>query len=283
MQLKNIALTLSLVSVSACGALGSDGSSMSGNPESTNLCPNAMVTLETSKGVICLNLLEDKAPNHVKNFINLAKRGVYDGTLFHRVIPGFMIQAGDPLTKDPETPREMMGTGNATDEDGKPIRLKSEFNDVPHARGILSMARSNDPNSASSQFFIVHKDSFFLDNNYTVFGEVESGMDVVDEIAKAPRDERDNPLEAIKIEKVTINENVKPPVKDEQPKDMIDPAPAEKPVPSTLNESETPAEEASASEVPAEENPTEENSVSETPVDNGEPTRTPGGSTDTPS
>lgn len=246
MQIKTYLLTLSLVGFAACSSSGGVDGEVGSISKSDNLepsssvvamtkeddketssmkdeimeddtarqasndqfsdCSNAMVNMETSMGNICLNLFEDKAPNHVKNFVDLANRGVYDGTLFHRVIPNFMIQGGDPLTKDPKTPRKMMGTGNATDENGKEIRVKAEFNDTPHARGTLSMARSNDPNSASSQFFIVRRDSFFLDNNYTAFGEVESGIEVVDKIADAKRDALDNPLEPIEIIKVTINE-----------------------------------------------------------------------------
>ncbi|HEY5609670.1 MAG TPA: peptidylprolyl isomerase, partial [Thermoanaerobaculia bacterium] len=122
----------------------------------------------------------DVAPNHVKNFIDLAEQGFYTNTKFHRVIPGFMIQGGDPNTKPSGDPMTW-GSGGS----GK--HVKAEFSTVPHRRGIISMARANDPNSASSQFFIVVADSNFLDGKYSVFGEVLSGMDVADEIVNAPR------------------------------------------------------------------------------------------------
>lgn len=140
-----------------------------------------LAVLKTSQGDVTIRLLFDKAPGHVKNFVDLAAGGFYDGTLFHRVIPDFMIQGGDPLTKDPNR-SEAWGTGGNTDRSGRPVNVKAEFNDVSHRRGVLSMARASDPDSASSQFFIVVKDSPFLDRQYTVFGEVVKGMDVVDRI-----------------------------------------------------------------------------------------------------
>jgi peptidyl-prolyl cis-trans isomerase B (cyclophilin B) len=153
--------------------------------------------IETNLGKIELKFFPDKAPNHVDNFITLAKEGFYDGTVFHRVIPGFMIQGGDPKSKSPN--RAGHGTG------GPGYTLKAEFNDIPHKRGILSMARSGHPDSAGSQFFIVVKDSPWLDGQYTVFGEVVSGMDVVDRIVSQPRDGRDNPIERVET-KVRIIE-----------------------------------------------------------------------------
>jgi peptidyl-prolyl cis-trans isomerase B (cyclophilin B) len=139
----------------------------------------------------------EKAPKHVENFITLAKSGFYNGTIFHRVIPGFMIQGGDPNTKDPNKP-ETYGQG------GPSHRLKAEFNDIPHRRGVLSMARTNDPNSAGSQFFIVVKDSNFLDGQYTVFGEVVKGMDVADKIVNLPRNARDLPAERAEMTVVVM-------------------------------------------------------------------------------
>src|SRR4051812_21680257 len=147
---------------------------------------NTIATLQTDMGDIQIKFLYDKAPKHVENFVNLSEKGFYDGTLFHRVIPGFMIQGGDPNTKKPEDPGHPYGTGGNV-VDGKESRLKAEFNDTSHKRGIVSMARSSDPNSASSQFFIVVKDSTFLDNQYSAFGEVISGMEVADKIAATPR------------------------------------------------------------------------------------------------
>jgi len=159
---------------------------------------NKVAELHTSSGEIDIRFFPDKAPNHVKNFIDLAEKGFYNGTKFHRVIPGFMIQGGDPNTVsgDPST----WGTGGS----GKYV--KAEFNDVHHARGIVSMARSNDPNSASSQFFICVADAGFLDRQYTAFGEVTKGMDVADKIVAAPRDANDRPNSPTTIEKVVIRD-----------------------------------------------------------------------------
>jgi peptidyl-prolyl cis-trans isomerase B (cyclophilin B) len=147
--------------------------------------------LETTLGEIEIELLADKAPGHVKNFTDLAKKGFYDGTTFHRVIPGFMIQGGDPNTKDPKGPRSRHGTG------GPGYTIKAEFNDTPHKRGVVSMARAQDPNSAGSQFFIVVKDSGFLDREYTAFGRVVRGMEIADKIVNSPRDARDNPNDRV--------------------------------------------------------------------------------------
>jgi peptidyl-prolyl cis-trans isomerase B (cyclophilin B) len=148
--------------------------------------PKAVI--KTKFGDMEIAFFPDKAPNHVQNFIKLAKSGYYNGTIFHRVIPGFMIQGGDPNTKDPKRP-ETYGMGGPSD------KLKAEFNDTPHRRGIVSMARSNDPDSAGSQFFIVVKDSNFLDGQYTAFGEVVKGMEVADKIVNLPRNARDLPNE----------------------------------------------------------------------------------------
>lgn len=154
-----------------------------------------IAVIETKFGNIELEFFEDKAPGHVKNFKTLAKTGFYNGTLFHRVIPGFMIQGGDPNTKKPD--RSMHGMG------GPGYNIKAEFNNTKHDRGILSMARAQDPNSAGSQFFIVVKPAYFLDGKYTAFGKVTKGMDVADKIVNAPRDGNDNPLEPISM-KITI-------------------------------------------------------------------------------
>jgi len=208
--------------------LAAPASHKSAKKASSKMDPaHTQATLVTDFGDITIRFFPDKAPHHVQNFIQLAERHVYDGVLFHRVIPGFMIQTGDPLTKNPKTPRELMGTGAYSspkgDEEGfvfntirvsepaggqktETIRnVKAEFNDVSHKRGVVSMARASDPNSASSQFFIVVKDSTFLDHQYTAFGEVTSGMDVADKIAAAPRDGRDNPNSPIHIKRVTFS------------------------------------------------------------------------------
>jgi peptidyl-prolyl cis-trans isomerase B (cyclophilin B) len=154
--------------------------------------------IETRLGNIELKFFPDVAPNHVNNFIELAKRGFYDDTTFHRVIPGFMIQGGDPNSKEHDKLRHGMGGPGHT--------VKAEFNSRPHKRGTLSMARAADPDSAGSQFFICVADAPFLDRNYTVFGEVVSGMDAVDKIVSQPRDARDNPDERIEM-KVRIVED----------------------------------------------------------------------------
>ena len=154
--------------------------------------------LHTTAGEIDIRFFPDVAPNHVKNFIDLAQKGFYNGTKFHRVIPGFMIQGGDPNTKTNDT--SSWGTGGS----GK--NIAAEFNTISHKRGIVSMARASDPNSASSQFFIVVKDSPFLDRQYTVFGQVTKGMDVADKIVNAPRDANDRPNNPTTIEKVVIRD-----------------------------------------------------------------------------
>jgi len=151
--------------------------------------PTAVI--ETKFGDIELRFFPGDAPKHVENFLTLAKSGFYDGTIFHRVIPGFMIQGGDPNTKG--TDKSLYGTG------GPDHRVPAEFNKRPHKRGILSMARSQDPNSAGSQFFIVVQDSNFLDGQYTVFGEVTKGMEFADKIVSQKRDGRDNPHERIEM------------------------------------------------------------------------------------
>jgi len=156
---------------------------------------NEIAVIETSLGNIEFELLEDVAPGHVQNFKDLANSDFYNGTTFHRVIPGFMVQGGDPNTKSDDRSSHGMGGPGHT--------IKAEFNDEPHVRGVVSMARSQDPDSAGSQFFVVVKDSDFLDGQYTAFGRVISGMDVADKIVDSPRDDRDNPIDRIEM-KVTI-------------------------------------------------------------------------------
>ena len=149
------------------------------------------VVIETKFGDMELKLFPDVALGHVENFLKLAKSGFYDGTIFHRVIPGFMIQGGDPNSKGSD--KSTHGTG------GPGYAIDAEFNDKPHVRGTLSMARSRDPDSAGSQFFIVVKESSFLDHQYTVFGVVVNGIEVADEIVSQERDARDNPMERIEV------------------------------------------------------------------------------------
>lgn len=152
--------------------------------------PRAII--DTKFGAMEVTFFPDKAPKHVEAFLKLAQSGFYNGTIFHRVIPGFVIQGGDPLTKDKENTARY-GTG------GPGYNLKAEFNDRLHERGILSMARSQSPDSAGSQFFIVVAKTPHLDNKYTVFGQVEKGLEVIDKIVSQPRDPRDMPLERIEM------------------------------------------------------------------------------------
>ncbi len=153
--------------------------------------------IETKYGNIELKFFPDVAPGHVKNFIDLAKKGFYDGTTFHRVIPGFMIQGGDPNSKNPDKSQHGMG--------GPGYTIKAEFNNKSHKKGILSMARSANPDSAGSQFFICVADAPFLDKQYTVFGEVVSGIEAADKIVSQQRDRMDNPIERIEM-KIKITE-----------------------------------------------------------------------------
>ncbi len=159
--------------------------------------PVEVAVIETSYGNIRVKFFPEKAPGHVNNFKKLAREGFYDGTIFHRVIPGFMIQGGDPNTKG--TNKNIYGQG------GPGYTINEEFSSIPHKRGILSMARSQNPNSAGSQFFIVVKDSNFLDSKYTVFGEVTGGMDVADKIVNLPRSRRDLPNERVEMKVKIVN------------------------------------------------------------------------------
>ena len=161
--------------------------------------------ISTQFGDIVLEFFDDLAPKHVESFKLHAQNGYYNGTTFHRVIPGFMIQGGDPLTKSDDRSRHGTG-GNAakffgigSESNESTWDLPAEFSPTPHERGILSMARSQNPDSGGSQFFICVADARFLDNQYTVFGKVVSGLDVVDAIVSAPRDGRDNPDDRIEM------------------------------------------------------------------------------------
>ena len=155
-----------------------------------------VAVITTNKGDIVLEFYPDIAPKHVESFITHAENGYYDGTTFHRVIPDFMIQGGDPNSRSEDRGMHGMG-GNAgvyygvgDENNSESWMLPAEFSSKPHNRGILSMARAQDPNSAGSQFFICVADAHFLNNNYTVFGKVLKGMDVADQIVNSPRDAR---------------------------------------------------------------------------------------------
>jgi peptidyl-prolyl cis-trans isomerase B (cyclophilin B) len=154
--------------------------------------------IETNFGNIKIKLLPEIAPETVRNFITLTKSSFYDGTLFHRVIPNFMIQGGDPNTK--ESDKSRWGQG------GPGYNLKAEFNSRSHLRGIVSMARATDPDSAGSQFFIVTSDSTQLDRQYTVFAEVVEGLEIADKIVNLPRDGNDCPSEEAKMLRITTSD-----------------------------------------------------------------------------
>lgn len=167
-----------------------------------------VAVMDTTKGKIVLMFFPQVAPKHVANFINLSRTEFYNGTRFHRCMPGFMIQGGDPNSRKLEV-ADLWGTGGPQDESGRRLSVNAEFSKLKHLRGVLSMARSSDPNSAGSQFFIMHADYSSLDGQYSAFGKVVEGLDVVDEIVKTgPTDRTKNgsviPKDAVQINKVTI-------------------------------------------------------------------------------
>jgi len=168
-------------------------------PSATPIAPstNEVAVITTSEGVMVLEFYPDIAPVHVANFKKLARSGFYDGTCFHRVIPGFMIQGGDPNTKD-ESKKDSWGLG------GPGYNINAEFSARHHARGILSMARTPDPNSAGSQFFICHADAGNLDGQYTVFGNLIKGFDVLDKIAATPTESPDRPIKRVNVDSIKI-------------------------------------------------------------------------------
>ena len=193
---KNIILLTICLAIVGCGTKKE-------NKES--VMDKEIAVISTKFGDIKLEFFDEIAPKHVESFKLHAQNGYYNGTIFHRVIPGFMIQGGDPLSKSEDKSRHGTG-GNAAkyfgigDENSESSwDLPAEFSATPHERGILSMARSQNPDSGGSQFFICVADARFLDNQYTVFGKVVSGMDVVDSIVNAPRDARDNPDDRIEM------------------------------------------------------------------------------------
>jgi cyclophilin family peptidyl-prolyl cis-trans isomerase len=171
-----------------------------------NITPEERVAvISTKHGDMVVEFYPDVAPMHVESFIALAEEEYFNGTTFHRVIPGFVIQGGDPNSKLAN--RALHGTGGRAgkffglgdENDSNTWLIPAEFNDIPHTKGILSMARTNDPNSASSQFFVCHDNAPFLDKNYTVFGKVIKGLEVIDLIVNSEKDMNDNPLEKIEM------------------------------------------------------------------------------------
>jgi peptidyl-prolyl cis-trans isomerase B (cyclophilin B) len=191
-MMKSLALALCIAGLSVLPALSADEANSS----------REVAVMETSKGTMVIEFWSDVAPNTVENFKKLAKEGFYNGTAFHRIMKGFMIQGGDPNTKDPAK-ESSYGTG------GPGYTIKAEFNDRKHVRGVLSMARSAAPDSAGSQFFICHGNASFLDNKYTAFGQVLRGDDVLEKIATTPvgpssRGEPSKPKERVEVKSVKI-------------------------------------------------------------------------------
>src|SRR2546426_6017064 len=158
---------------------------------------NEVAVIKTTEGEMVVEFWPDVAPKTVENFKTLARKGFYDGTCFHRVIKDFMIQGGDALTKDP-TKEAQWGTGDPG------YKIKAEFNSRSHTRGVLSMARSNDPDSAGSQFFICHGAPNFLDGKYTAFGKLIKGDDVLEKIATTPTHPPDRPNKRMGVESIKI-------------------------------------------------------------------------------
>ena len=164
-----------------------------------------VAVISTKFGDMVVEFFPDVAPMHVENFQILAEEGYYNGTTFHRVIPGFMVQGGDPNSKDLDRMNDGTGGragkffGIGRENDPESWTVPAEFNDTPHQRGTLSMARSQNIDSGSSQFFICHDNAPFLDGQYTVFGQLISGIEVVDEIVNSERDPRDNPIDRVEM------------------------------------------------------------------------------------
>ena len=172
------------------------------SPSPSPSTQNEVAVFKTSEGEMVAEFWPDVAPNTVENFKKLAKQGFYDGTAFHRIIKGFMAQGGDPLTKDP-TKEARWGTGDPG------YKIKAEFNKKPHEKGVLSMARSADPDSAGSQFFLCFGKVSQLDGQYTTFGRVIKGDDVLDKLANVPvtssgSGERSKPVNRVALESVKI-------------------------------------------------------------------------------
>ena len=183
-------------------AVGAHGQDTTPSP-TPSMSPTAttdqkeVAVITTTEGTMVAEFWPEVAPKTVENFKKLAREGFYDGTAFHRVIKGFMIQGGDPLTKD-ESKQARWGTGDPG------YKIKAEFSEKSHTRGVLSMARSQDPDSAGSQFFICHGDPKFLDRQYTAFGKLIKGDDVLEKIATTPTTTPDRPLKRMNVESIKI-------------------------------------------------------------------------------
>ncbi len=196
MKAWNLICTLGLVTGIATALADDTNTNTQTNASMSNLPnTNEVAIINTTEGEMVIEFWSDAAPNTVANFKKLAEKGFYDGTAFHRVIKGFMIQGGDPLTKDPSK-EDMWGTG------GPGYTIKAEFNHHSHVRGVISMARSQDPDSAGSQFFICDGNPTFLDHQYTAFGKLIKGDDVLTKIANTsthPPDRPDKRIDVISI------------------------------------------------------------------------------------
>lgn len=197
-----IALLALVTGVGICAAACSAQDTDKQQKDKQKVDTNEVAIIQTTKGDMVVEFWSDVAPNTVENFKKLARSGFYDGTAFHRIIKGFMIQGGDPLTKD-KTKEDMYGTG------GPGYQIKAEFNNRKHQKGVLSMARAAHPDSAGSQFFICHADAPFLDGKYTTFGKLIKGEDVLDKIASTPvgpsrNGENSKPLERVEIISIKI-------------------------------------------------------------------------------
>jgi peptidyl-prolyl cis-trans isomerase B (cyclophilin B) len=197
-----LAISLGLVTSASAADAKPAAKDNKDNKETKPVATNEVAVMKTTAGEMVIEFWPDVAPKTVENFKKLAREGFYDGQAFHRIIKGFMIQGGDPLTKDAKN-EGRFGTG------GPGYQIKAEFNDRSHQKGVLSMARSADPDSAGSQFFICHGDASFLDRKYTAFGKVIKGDDVLDKIATTPvgrsaSGENSKPLQRVGIESVKI-------------------------------------------------------------------------------
>jgi peptidyl-prolyl cis-trans isomerase B (cyclophilin B) len=194
---KYLSLAVGLALAAVCiqqTALAADATNQ---PPAKSADANEVAVINTTEGTMVIQFWTDAAPKTIANFKKLARSGFYDGTCFHRVIKGFMIQGGDPNTKDPSKESEW-GMG------GPGYNIDAEFNDHPHVRGVISMARSNDPNSAGSQFFICHGNPSFLDHQYTTFGKLIKGDDVLEKIATTSTHPPDRPDKRMGIISIKI-------------------------------------------------------------------------------
>ena len=187
-----LATLTALFLISGCGGSSKDTDNSEAVDEKDLQGEETVVIFKTNQGKIFLRFFAETSPRHTENFIEHSRSGLYTGTLFHRVIPGFMIQGGDPNSKDDDPANDGMGGYSSK---GPGTMIDAEFNNILHTRGILSMARSQNVNSAGSQFFIMHARAASLDGKYSIFGEVIDGIEVVDFIVNAPRNKGDRPNE----------------------------------------------------------------------------------------